>query len=96
MIDFANTLEAAGIPFKILSAYLCKATEFVGGFFLVIGYLIKPACFFLIIDMSVATFIFHHAQMLNNGLTTFLLLLCLLNILLGKTDMMSIDCYLSQ
>lgn len=89
--DFAGILQAVNIPFPLLSAYLCKSTEFFGGILLVVGFLIRPACFLLIIDMIVATFLFHHARILNNGLTTFLLLLCLLNIFLNKADSLSLD-----
>src|SRR5271154_5874922 len=84
--DFANTLKTANIPFPLLSGYLCKSTEFFGGIFLVIGFLVRPACIFLIIDMAVATFIFHHGHVLNNGLTTFLLLICVVNIFFSNQD----------
>jgi uncharacterized membrane protein YphA (DoxX/SURF4 family) len=48
-------------------------------------------CFFLIIDMSVATFIFHKGLLLQNGMTTFLLLICCLTLFLSATDKVSID-----
>ena len=89
--DFADTLKTVNIPFPILSAYLCKSTEFLGGIFLVIGFLKRPACIFLIIDMTVATFIFHKGLLLQNGMTTFLLLICCLTILLSPSDKLSID-----
>jgi len=91
--DFANTLQTANIPFPLLSAWLCKSTEFFGGILLVIGFLKRPACIFLIIDMTVATFVFHHGQVLNNGLTTFLLLLCLVTIFFSETDYLCIAFY---
>ncbi len=94
--DFANTLQTVNIPFPLLSAWLCKSTEFFGGILLVIGFLKKPACIFLIIDMSVATFVFHHGHVLNNGLTTFLLLLCLLTIFFSGTDNLSIDYFIQN
>ena len=89
--DFANTLHAANIPFPLVSAWLCKSTEFFGGILLVIGFLKIPACIFLLIDMTVATFVFHHGQVLDNGLTTFLLLLCLLTIFFSEADHLSAD-----
>jgi hypothetical protein len=46
--------------------------------------------------MAVATFIFHHAQVLNNGLTTFLLLLCLTHIFSHKADAFTIDYLIAQ
>jgi putative oxidoreductase len=89
--DFASSLSAAKIPLPYLGAWLCKSTEFFGGIFLVFGFLKKPAILLLMIDMTVATFLFHHGQVLNNGLTSFLLLLCLINIFFTEPDFLSID-----
>ena len=91
MLDFADTLKTANIPFPNLSAYLCKTTEFFGGLFLILGLLKRIACFFLVIDMAVATFVFHKGLLLQNGMTTFLLLICCFTLLLSATDKLSID-----
>jgi putative oxidoreductase len=94
--DFANTLKTVNIPLPLLSAYLCKSTEFFGGIFLVIGFLVRPACVFLFIDMTVATFVFHHGELLNNGLTTFLLLICVANIFFNKPDFLCISNFITR
>ncbi len=94
--DFANTLQTVNIPFPLLSAGLCKSTEFFGGILLVIGLFKRIACIFLIIDMIVATFVFHHGHVLDNGLTTFLLLLCLITIFLTETDNVSVDFFIKK
>jgi uncharacterized membrane protein YphA (DoxX/SURF4 family) len=94
--DFAHTLSTVNISFPLLSAYLCKSTEFFGGICFVAGFLIKPFSVFLVIDMVVASFIFHHGHLLNNGLTTFLLLICLLQIFLSKADMFTVDNYINN
>ena len=94
MYDFANTLKTADIAFPELSSYLCKGSEFFGGILLIIGFLVRPACIFLMIDMTVATFNFHHADILNNGFTTFVLLLCIVNIFLHKADAFTIDYFI--
>jgi putative oxidoreductase len=91
MLDFTGTLMTVNIPFPNLSAYLCKTTEFFGGLFLILGFLKRISCSFLIIDMFVATFIFHKGLLLQNGMTTFLLLVCCLTLLLSSTDKLSID-----
>jgi uncharacterized membrane protein YphA (DoxX/SURF4 family) len=91
MVDFANTLKTANIPFPSLSSYLCKTTEFFGGLFLILGFMKRLSCFFLIIDMFVATFIFHKGLLLQNGMTTFLLLICCLTLLLSTIDKWSLD-----
>jgi putative oxidoreductase len=96
IFDFADTLKTVKIPFPLLSSYLCKSSEFFGGILLVLGLVVRPVCIFLIIDMAVATFIFHHAQVLNNGLTTFLLLLCLTHIFSHKADAFTIDYLIAQ
>jgi putative oxidoreductase len=89
--DFGNTLQTVNIPFPLLSPYLCKSTEFLGGIFLVLGFLKKPACIFLIADMTVATFVFHKGLLLQNGMTTFTLLISCLTILLTATDKFCLD-----
>lgn len=94
--DFADSLKNVNIPVPLVSSYLCKSSEFFGGILLVPGLLIRPVCIFLIIDMIVATFIFHHAHVLNNGLTTFLLLLCLVNIFSHKADAYTVDYFIGR
>jgi putative oxidoreductase len=91
MTDFASTLQTVHIPFPLLAAYLCKSTEFFGGILLVIGFLRRPATFFIAFDMTVATFVFHKGLLLRNGMTTFTLLLCCLTILLFPPDRLSLD-----
>ena len=96
MQDFAETLKTVNIPIPILSAYLCKSTEFFGGIFLVLGFLKRPVCVFLIIDMAVATFVFHKGLLLQNGMTTFTLLVCCITILLTASDRLSIDSFIAK
>ncbi len=91
MTDFADTLNSVNIPFPILSAYLSKSTEFFGGICLIIGFLRRPACILLVMDMTVATFVFHRGLLLQNGMTTFLLLICCLTILLATSDQLTVD-----
>lgn len=89
--SFATDLEQAQFPFPLVCAYLSKATEFFGGIFLVIGFLKRYSCILLSIDMIVATFVFHKGLLLQNGMTTFLLLICCLTILFSESDKLSID-----
>ena len=91
MLDFADTLKTVSIPFPYLGAYLCKTTEFFGGLLLILGFLRRISCSFLVIDMFVATFIFHKGLLLQEGMTTFLLMICCLTIFLSSTDKLSID-----
>jgi len=91
MQDFADTLQTENIPFPLLSAWLCKSSEFFGGIFLVVGFLKRPACIFLIIDMAVATFVVGKGQLLQEGRTPFILLICCLTILYSSSDKLSVD-----
>jgi putative oxidoreductase len=91
MQSFTDYLTTLHVPFPLLSAYLCKATEFIGGIFLIVGFLIRPACIFLIIDMIVATFVAGHGELLQEGRTPFILLICCLTFLLSPLDKLSID-----
>ena len=67
MQDFAKYLQDISIPFPTVSAWLCKTSEFFGGLFLILGFLKRPACLLLIIDMAVATFIAGNGELLQNG-----------------------------
>jgi uncharacterized membrane protein YphA (DoxX/SURF4 family) len=91
MQSFAKLLETENIPFPILSAWLCKSSEFIGGIFLIAGFLKRPASLFLIIDMAIATFVAGNGELLQNGRTPFILLVCCLIILLSSPDKWSID-----
>ena len=91
MHSFADTLQTENIPLPLLSAWLCKTSEFFGGIFLVVGFLKRPACIFLIIDMAVATFVVGKGELLQDGRTPFILLICCLTILLSSSDKLSVD-----
>lgn len=94
MLDFAQYLSEINIPFPVLSAWLCKTSEFLGGIFLIAGFLKRPACLFLIIDMVVATFTAGNGELLRNGRTPFILLVICLTIFLSSQDKLSLDWYL--
>lgn len=96
MDSFADTLQTVHIPFPVLSAWLCKTTEFFGGTFLVLGFFKRPACLLLVIDMIVATFVFHKGLVLQNGMTTFLLFVCCLTLLLSSPDKLSVDWFIHK
>ena len=91
MQDFAKYLQDMSIPLPTVSAWLCKTSEFFGGLFLILGFLKRPACLLLIIDMAVATFVVGNGELLQNGRTPFILLICCLTILLSSSDKFSID-----
>jgi len=96
MADFAETLWNISIPSPVVRAYLNKSTEFFGGICLVIGFLRRPFCILLILNMTVATFVFHKGLLLQNGMTTFLLPICCLTILLSPADTLSLDWHIAK
>jgi len=89
--SFADWLKEMTIPFPLLSAYISKGTEFIGGIFLIIGFLTRPVCFLLTINMTIATFIANKGDLLINAQSSFLLLLIVLTIFLSKQSILSVD-----
>jgi hypothetical protein len=51
----------------------------------------RPACLFLIIDMAIATFVAGNGELLQNGRTPFIFLICCLIIFSSSSDKLSID-----
>jgi len=50
-----ETLVKVKVPFPHLMAYFVAGVEFVGGSLLAVGFLSRPACVALLVDMLVAT-----------------------------------------
>jgi putative oxidoreductase len=89
--NFADWLKEINIPFPLLSAYISKGTEFIGGIFLIPGFLTRPVCFLLIINMTIATFVANKGDLLNHGQGSFLLLLIVVTIFLSEQSTLSAD-----
>ena len=92
--SFAEWLKDMSIPFPLISAYLAKGVEFIGGCFLIIGFLIRPVCLLLAINMTVATFVANKGDLLENAQGSFLLLLIMLTLLLSEQSTLSVDNFL--
>jgi len=91
MRSFTNYLTTLNVPFPLVNAYLCKSTEFIGGILLVLGLFKRAACIFLIIDMMVATFVAGRGELLQEGRTPFIMLICCITFLLSPTEKPSLD-----
>jgi putative oxidoreductase len=89
--SFSHWLKEMHIPFSLFLAYISKGTEFIGGFFLIIGFLTRPVCFFLASNMTVATFVANKGDLLENAQGSFLLLLIVLTIFLSEQSTLSVD-----
>ncbi len=79
------------ILLPLLFAYISKGTELIGGFFLIVGFLTRPICFLLSINMSIATFVANKGDLLENAQGSFLLLLIMMTILLSEQSTLSVD-----
>nr|WP_321232792.1 DoxX family protein [uncultured Psychroserpens sp.] len=59
MLEFASFLESHQFPFPIVSAVLSVGIQFVCGLFVLIGYKIRIASFFLVINFVIALLFVH-------------------------------------
>ncbi len=91
MRGFADFLNTYHIPFPLFSAYLSKTIEFFGGVFLVIGLFTRIACIFMVINMTVATFVTQRGELFGDAIHTFLLLLICIVIFFSELDKFTLD-----
>jgi putative oxidoreductase len=89
--SFANWLKEMSIPFPLLLAYISKGAEFIGGFFLIVGFLTRPVCLLLAVNMTVATFVANKGDLLENAQGSFLLLIIVITIFLLGQSTLAVD-----
>lgn len=89
--SFSDWLKEMNIPLPLLLAYISKGTEFIGGFFLIVGFLTRPVCLLLTVNMTLATFVANKGDLLENAQGSFLLLLIVLTIFLLGQGTLSVD-----
>ncbi len=89
--SFAVWLREMDILLPLLFAYISKGTELIGGFFLIVGFLTRPICFLLSINMTIATFVANKGDLLENAQGSFLLLIIMMTILLSEQSTLSVD-----
>lgn len=58
-------LESMGFPAPLFFAWCAGLAEFLGGIFLALGLLTRPAAFFMMFTMGVAAFVAHAADPFN-------------------------------
>ncbi len=81
MERFAGKIAELGLPLPELMAWSAALSEFGGGILLVLGFLSRPAAFFVAITMTVAVFVVHLDDPFGKkelGLTYLILALALL------------------
>ncbi len=96
----AGWMESIGLAPGLLMALLAGGAEFFGGLALIIGLLVRPAAFTLVIAMLVAIFSVHFANglfMSNGGYEFALSLLAVsASLLFSGAGKASVDHYLQQ
>ena len=65
MPKFSQGVAQMGFPAPEFFAWAAALSEFAGGLLIVIGFLTRPAAFFLFCTMTVAAFIAHSADPLD-------------------------------
>jgi uncharacterized membrane protein YphA (DoxX/SURF4 family) len=91
MHSFANFLDGYHIPLPLFSPYLSKTVEFFSGLCLVAGMFTRIACIFMVINMTVATFVTQRSDLFGDAIHTFLLLLICIVIFFSALDKFTLD-----
>ena len=65
MERFTQGVTQMGFPAPEVFAWAAALSEFLGGLFIIIGFLTRPAAFFVFFTMSVAAFITHSTDPLD-------------------------------
>jgi len=65
--------------------------EFFGGLCLVVGLFTRIACIFMVINMTVATFVTQKSDLFGDAIHTFLLLLICIVIFFSALDKFTLD-----
>jgi uncharacterized membrane protein YphA (DoxX/SURF4 family) len=89
--SFASFLNGYHVPFPLLSAYISKTFEFFGGLCLAAGLFTRIACFFMIINIAVATFVTQKSDLFGDAIHTFLLLIICTVIFFSELDKLTLD-----
>lgn len=90
MKGFVDWLRSLGVPYPHIQARLAMLVELVGGAMLAAGFLTRPVCIALIVNMAIAGLVGHRGAgyLITNDppgaeYTINLALICLLFLLLG-------------
>jgi len=73
--QFISGVTALGFPMPLVFAWLAALSEFAGGLCLALGFLTRPASFFIAFTMAVAFFLAHASDPFNRKEMALLYLL---------------------
>lgn len=75
MSEYGPWMKDLGVPFPLLSAYIGKIIEFLGGMCLVLGIYMRVACILLMFTFLFITIVMGGAKILTDGQHPFLFFL---------------------
>lgn len=93
---FVTDVQNMGFPFPFFFAWLAVLTEFVGGIFLMLGLLTRPAAIMNTILTFVAAFMYHEGDILRPGLIAFFFFIMCFTITLNGAGKFSLDYLIHQ
>jgi putative oxidoreductase len=93
---FINDVRKMGFPFPAFFAWCAVLSEFIGGIFLALGLLARPAAFFNAITTFVAAFLFHRGDVSGSGLLATVFFASTSGLTLSGPGRISVDYILSR
>lgn len=94
MSRFILGVEKLGFPIPFIFGYLAKGSEFFGGILLILGLFTRPAAFFIVCTMFVATFLSHDGLIFTDAEQAFTYLVIAVYFVFKGSDFLSLDKYL--
>ncbi|WP_210465498.1 DoxX family protein [Rufibacter roseolus] len=96
MLEFRDFLEVRGVPFPLAGAIVSVAVQFLCGIFLVVGWQVRLAGFFILVNFILAFIIAHRGQSYEQFFQPVQLIAVGLFFLLHGAGTLSLDHYLHQ
>lgn len=87
---FINDVAKMGFPMPTIFAWAAVLAEFIGGILLILGFLTRPAVFFIMVTTFVAAFVFHK-EPFQQGLTAFIFFFISLSLMFTGPGRIGID-----
>lgn len=89
--EFVSGVGEMGFPMPIVFAWVAALSEFVGGILLAVGFLTRPAAFFIAGTMATAAFVVHADDPFSDKEMALLYLATMIAFMLAGSGRFSID-----
>ncbi|KAA3437523.1 DoxX family protein [Rufibacter hautae] len=96
MLEFRDFLEVRGVPFPLVGAIVSVAVQFLCGIFLIVGWQVRVAGFFILVNFILAFLIAHRGQSYEQFFQPVQLMAVGVFFLLHGAGALSLDHYLHQ